>query len=93
MYVEAIDGSCGTLELPPYDEARMTKSMRTTESSAKELFWAQTPLRQMLRTCVGGSPLSGVPWKRLRIQMPAGRSGTRGTSNYVGQKSDAEKLS
>lgn len=69
MLVEALDGSCGTHELPPYDEMRSSKSARSAEPTAQQLFWAPQPLRQLLRSCTGGAPLGGQPWKRLPAQI------------------------
>lgn len=77
MLVEALDASCGTHELPPYDEVRSSKLGRSAEPSAQQLFWAPQPLRQLLRSCTGGAPLGGQPWKRLparietAVQQPA----------------------
>eukprot|EP00892_Ulva_mutabilis_P006295 jgi/Ulvmu1/4037/UM019_0014.1 len=77
MLVEALDGSCGTHELPPYDEMRSSKSARSAEPTAQQLFWAPQPLRQLLRSCTGGAPLGGQPWKRLPAQIePAGQPPT-----------------
>lgn len=76
--VVALDGSCGTAELP----ARDTVLQRTAPANAagaqdvqpvQELgrvpadavWWAPGPLRQMLRSCAAVSPLTGALWQRL----------------------------
>lgn len=65
MLVEALDASCGTHELPPFDDRRASKPGRPAEPTAQQLFWAPQPLRQLLRSCAGGAPHGGQPWKRL----------------------------
>lgn len=75
MHVEAIDASCGTLELPVYEESWSgkfpnVKTPRMAEPSAAQLFRSQDPLQIMLRTTAAASPLTRQPWRRLSVQQP-----------------------
>lgn len=83
MLVEALDASCGTHELPPYDDTRPSKQGRTAEPTAQQLFWAPQPLRQFLRSCAGGAPHGGQPWKRLPSRVESVAPPTASAANMA----------
>lgn len=85
MLVEALDASCGTHELPPFDDLMTSKTNRASEPTAQQLFWAPQPLRQLLRSCVGGAPHGGQPWKRLpsRMESVAHTAATTSATTHV----------
>jgi hypothetical protein len=78
MAVQALDASCGTAELPvqsppplpALSPAVPPPSGPRRPPTPQELFWAPLPLRHMLRSCAGGSPLTGSPWWRLDVHVP-----------------------
>ena len=73
MHVEALDGSCGTRELPVYEEPwrlQLARPPRVAEPSATQLFHSQAPLQIMLRTTAATSPLTSQPWRRMSVMQP-----------------------
>lgn len=73
MHVEAIDASCGTLELPMYGESRklfQSKAPWLAEPSAAQLFQSQDPLQVLLRSNAAASPLTRQPWRRISVLHP-----------------------
>ena len=73
MHVEALDGSCGTLELPVQEDLgrlHQSRPPRTSEPTAAQLFHSQAPLQVMLRTAAAASPLTSQPWRRMSVMQP-----------------------
>ena len=70
MPVQAVDASCGTLELPSHPDGAEQTSQSGQRAPSQDLFWGQLPLRHLVRSCAGGSPLTGAPWMRLVSYMP-----------------------
>jgi hypothetical protein len=90
--VQAIDSSCGTLELPPNPDGMAAPvALPYTPPNNHELFWAQAPLRHLVRSCAGGSPYTGAPWRRLVGHMPADPSPDVKHDSVVDQSSAGEQ--
>lgn len=69
--VQAVDASCGTLELPSHPHGPEHATQSGQRASSQDLFWGQLPLRHLVRACAGGSPFTGAPWQRLISFMPS----------------------
>ena len=79
MPVQAVDASCGTLELPSHPHAPEQTAQIGQRAPSQDLFWGQLPLRHLVRACAGGSPFTGAPWQRLITFMPLAADGAAPT--------------